>query len=154
MQRSQKILNLASQLIKQLKPYSKKINIAGSIRRGSKTPGDIDIVLIPKDKTKLHQFMSKKGKFIQGGEQESTWTIQDIRTELYYTIPEEYGATLLSYSSKKGSEIGLRVIAKKQGFKLNSHGLYNAKTGKLIAGKTEHAIYKALGRPYKAPKDR
>lgn len=152
--RGKKVLNLASKIKKDLKPYSKKVEVAGSIRRNSKDPGDIDIVLIPKNKEKLHQFISKKYKFIQGGKEESTWKSKDIRIELYYTIPEEWGATLLAYSSPKGSEIGLRMVAKKKGFKLNSHGLFNNKTGKRIAGKTEKEIYKALGRPYKEPKDR
>lgn len=96
--------------------------------------------------------MSKKGKKLEAGEHESTWNINGIQTELYYTTPEEWGATLLAYSSKKGSAIGLRIIAKKQGFLLNNHGLFKGK--KKIASKTEKEIYKALGRPYKKPENR
>ena len=40
------VLKLAERLIKQLKPYCKKIQVAGSIRRKKKAPIDIDIVLI------------------------------------------------------------------------------------------------------------
>ncbi len=152
--RGDKVLKLASQLIKQLKPHSKKISIAGSIRRHSLSPGDIDIVLIPKDREKLHKFMSKKANFVQGGKNESSWKIKNVQVELYYTNEEEWGATLLSYSSPKGSEIGLRIISKNKGFRLSSHGLFNRRTGKRIAGKTEKEIYKALGRPYKEPWNR
>jgi len=150
--RGNHVLNLASRLVKQLKPYCKKIQIAGSIRRKEKNPRDIDIVLIPKDKNKLENFMRGNGKFIQGGERQSKWRVEQVKVELYYTNTKEFGAALLAYSSKKGSSIGLRVIAKKKGFKLNQHGLWKGK--KLITGKTEREIYKALGRHWKKPEDR
>jgi len=146
------VIKLSKKIINFLKPYSKKIQVAGSIRRNSQNPVDIDIVLIPKDKNKIINLMSKKGKFIQGGEKESVFKIDGVRTELYYTIPEEWGATLLAYSSKKGSEIGLRMVAKRKGFKLNQYGLF--RNEKKVAGKTEREIYSALGRPWKKPEDR
>jgi len=148
-----KVVTLANSLIKSLKPFCKKIQIVGSIRRKEKNPIDIDVVLIPKNKEKLEEFMKKKGKYIQGGEHESTWEIKNIKVELYYTMPEEWGATLLAYSSKTGSSIGLRMVAKRKGMKLNNHGLFNKK-GKRIASKTEQEIYKALGRPWKSPENR
>lgn len=152
MKRSNKVLNLANRIVKILKPNSRKIQIVGSIRRKEENPKDIDIVLIPKDKEKIKEVLSKKGKYLQGGEHESTWKIEGIKVELYYTTPEEWGAELLAYSSKKGSGIGLRIVAKKFGFKLTQHGLF--KKGKMVAGKTEREIYKALGRPYKEPENR
>jgi DNA polymerase (family X) len=146
------VLKLSEELLKKLKPFSKKIQIVGSIRREEKNPIDIDIVLIPKDKEKLETYLKKQGIFMQGGEHESTWKIKKTKVELYYTIPEEWGATLLAYSGEKASNIGLRKIAKNKGFKLNNHGLF--KGNKKIAGKTEREIYKALERPYKEPKNR
>ena len=153
-ERGQRVLNLSRKIISLLKPYSKKIQIAGSVRRGEKNPGDIDIVLVPKNKSNLENFLSKKGKKIQGGEKESTWKIEGVQVELYYTVPEEWGATLLAYSSRRGSGIGLRIVARLKGFKLTQHGLFNRKTGRRIAGKTEKEIYRALGRPYKKPEER
>jgi DNA polymerase (family 10) len=152
MKRSEKVLRLSEKLLRDLKPYSKKIQIVGSIRRKEPNPIDIDIVLIPKDKEKLKKFLEKKGKYLQGGEHESTWKIKGVKVELYYTISEEWGASLLAYSSKKGSGIGLRKIAKEKGFKLNNYGLF--KKGKKIAGKTEREIYHTLERPWKKPENR
>ena len=147
------VLKLSENLVNWLKPFCSKIEIAGSIRRKEKNPIDIDIVLIPKNKEKVENFMKTKGKFIQGGEHESTWKIKGVKVELYYTIAEEFGATLLAYSSKFGAGIGLRVIAKKKGMKLNNHGLFD-KNGRRIAGKTETEIYHALGRKWKIPENR
>jgi DNA polymerase (family 10) len=147
------VFNLAKNLTKKLKPYCNKMQLAGSIRRKVKSPVDIDVVLIPKNKNKLEAKMKKLGaQYVQGGEHESTWKMKKVKVELYYTTSEEFGACLLAYSSETGSSIGLRVVAKKKGFKLNQHGLW--KGGKRVAGRTEKGIYRALGRPWKKPEDR
>jgi len=147
-----KVVQLSRRIMKWLRPRCKRIQVAGSIRRKEKNPRDIDLILIPKNKKKLEEFLKKKGKRMQGGEHESTWKIEEVKVELYYTVANEFGAALLAYSSKKGSGIGLRMIAKRKGYKLNNHGLFKA--GKKIAGKTERGIYKALGRPYKPASER
>ena len=154
MERGKSVLSLAKRIVSSLKLYCKKIQIAGSIRRGEKNPGDIDIILIPKNKKKIGEILGKKGRKILGGEQKVFFKIEEIEVELYYTIPEEWGAALLAYSSRRGSGIGLRIIARMKGFKLNQHGLFSRKTGKRIAGKTEEEIYKALGRKWKKPEER
>ena len=154
MERGKSVLSLAKRIVSSLKLYCKKIQIAGSIRRGEKNPGDIDIILIPKNKKKIGEILEKKGRKILGGEQKVFFRIEEIEVELYYTTSEEWGAALLAYSSRRGSGIGLRIIARLKGFKLNQHGLFNRKTGKRIAGKTEEEIYKALGRHWKKPEER
>lgn len=146
------VLALSKKIVNYLKPFCRRIEIVGSIRRKEKNPVDIDIVLIPKNRIKLEYYLRKKGKFIQGGEQKSRWRIEGVNVELYYTISEEWGAALLAYSSKFGAGIGLRVVAKRKGFKLNQHGLFRGT--RRIAGKTETEIYHALGRPYKKPEKR
>jgi DNA polymerase (family X) len=146
------VIQLANKIVKSIKPFCKKIEIAGSIRRKEKNPVDIDIVLIPKDRIELEEFLKQKGRFIQGGEQRSRWRIEGVTVELYYTNKEEWGAASLAYSSRFGASIGLRVIAKKKGMRLNQHGLFRKE--KRIAGKTEREIYHALGRKLKSPDNR
>lgn len=154
MKKEEHVISLSKRIVKHLKPYCKRIEIVGSIRRKEKNPKDIDIVLIPKNVDNLVSFLKKKARYVQGGEHESTWDIERIKVELYYTNSEEWGAALLAYSSKKGSGIGLRIISKLKGYKLNNHGLFSRKTGKRVAGKTEREIYHALNRPYKEPWER
>ncbi len=143
------MINLAESLVKKLKPFSGRIKIAGSIRRKEKNPRDIDIILIPKNKQKISEFMKKQGRFVLGGEKKATFIIKGVKTELYYTTPDSWGATLLAYSSRKGSGIGLRIVARTKGFKLNQYGLFRG--SRKIAGRTEEEIYHALGREYKVP---
>lgn len=154
MKRGEHVALLSRKVVKLLRPYCRRVLIVGSIRRKEKNPRDIDIVIIPKNREKLVEFLKTKGRYLQGGEHESTWRIEGVKVELYYTVSEEWGAEILAYSSKKGSGIGLRVIARLKGMKLTQHGLFNRKTGRRIAGKTEKEIYHALGRPYKKPEDR
>jgi DNA polymerase (family 10) len=150
--KDEEVKKLAKKIVLELRPYCRRVKIVGSIRRGEKVAKDIDVVLIPKNLEKLEGFMETKGKALQKGEHESTWKISGVQVELYYTNENEWGAELLAYSSEKGSAIGLRMIAKKKGYKLNNHGLW--KGDKKIAGKTEREIYKELGRNYKSPRER
>ncbi len=151
------VIGLSRKIVKEIKPHARRIEVVGSIRRKEKNPVDIDIVLIPKNEAsrdKIEHMMLKKGKRVLGGEKKAYFKIDGVEVELYYTVPEEWGAALLAYSSEFGASIGLRVVAKKKGFKLNQHGLFSLKTGKRIAGRTEEEIYHALGRPWKQPEKR
>lgn len=152
MKKGSHVINLADRIVGSIKPFCRRIQIAGSIRRKEKNPRDIDIILIPKNREKLEEIMRKKGRFVQGGEKKSRWKIEGVQVELYYTNSEEFGAALLAYSSRKGAGIGLRIIARAKGFKLSQHGLF--KSNKRIAGRTEKEIYHALGRPWKPPEKR
>lgn len=142
------VLGVFKKVLRELKPLSKKIEVAGSIRRKESKPVDVDFVLIPKNKDKIIELMKSKGKFIQGGDKRVTFKINRVKVELYFTTSDSFGATLLAYSSRLGSAIGLRMFAKRNGLKLNQYGLFD-KTGKRIAGKTEKEIYNALGKKYK-----
>jgi len=149
------VINLANKIVSNIRPYCKRIQIVGSIRRKEKNPVDIDIVLIPKNeknKKKIEEILKRKGRFLEGGEKRASFRIKGVKVELYYTTIEEEGAALLAYSSRFGASIGLRLVAKRKGFKLNQHGLFRRGLG--VAGKTEEEIYKALGRPWKKPEDR
>jgi DNA polymerase (family 10) len=149
------VIKLSKKIVREIKPYCKRIQVVGSIRRKEKNPVDIDIVLIPKNqvnKEKIEKLLERNGKKILGGEKKAYFKIEGVEVEIYYTIPEEWGAALLAYSSKFGAGIGLRVVAKKRGFKLSQHGLF--KGNKRVAGKTEKEIYHTLGRPWKKPEDR
>jgi len=149
MKRSSFVFQLSKKIFRELKPFCRKIEIAGSIRRKEKTPFDIDIVLIPKNKQKIIEYLETKGKFIQGGEKRVYFKIKGVKVEIYFTTPESWGATLLAYSSRKGSAIGLRIFARLKGYKLNQYGLF--KKGKYVVGKTEKEIYEVLGKKYKTP---
>ena len=116
MNRGDKVYKLANKIAKELKPFCKRIEIAVRVRRKKPNPGDIDIVLVAKNegnKQKIKDRLSKDGKFLQGGNKEMFFKIEGIDLQLFFSIPEEWGATLLAYSGEKGSNIGLRIFSTK-----------------------------------------
>ncbi len=146
------VLSLANRIKKDLKPFSNKIEIVGSIRRKKPNPTDIDILIIPKDKEKILNYLQKIGIPVSIGDKQLKFKINKIEVEIYFALEKTWGAMLLAYTGPSGSEIGLRIIAKNKGMLLNQYGLYKNK--KRVAGKTEISIYRALGKNYKAPEIR
>ena len=146
------VLFLADKIYKQLKPLSKRISFAGSIRRKSSKPVDVDIVLIPKDKEKIKEGLSKQGKVLFSGEKKFGVKIEGVKVEIYFATEDDWGAMLLYSTGPFGLSIGLRILARKQGMFLNQYGLY--KNGNIIASKTEEEIYSAFGKKYKKPEER
>ncbi len=104
MNRGERVLSLARKVVQELRPFCRRIEIAGSIRRGKPNPRDIDIVLIAKNensKEKIKEKLSKKGKFLQGGDKEMFFRIDEIDLQLFFTIPEEWGARSWHTQAKK-----------------------------------------------------
>jgi hypothetical protein len=148
------VRKLASEVQLKLRPLAKKIEIAGSIRREIE-PVDVDIVMIPKDKEVIKNKLAKLGRITRSGKDMVETKIKGVDVDVYFTEPKYYGGALLTYTGSFGHNIGLRQIARKQGKILNQRGIFNRKTGKYLAGKTEWDIYKELGRPrFKKPEER
>ena len=136
----------------------KKVTIAGSLRRGKKTIGDIDIVVCAKSVfgKKIIDFFVAMPEVEEVFAKGTTKALVKLKSGLdadLRVIPEEsYGAALNYFTGPKDHNIGLRQLALKKGYKLNEYGLF--KGSKQIAGKTEEEIYKALGLSYVEPEDR
>jgi hypothetical protein len=146
------IFALSKKIASELKRYSSRLDVVGSIRRGDTSPNDIDMVLIPKDRQKIIAILDKYGTRIEGGEKKLKYNIDGVSTEIYFATPEDYGAMLLTYTGPSGYSIGLRMLAKNKGMKLNQYGLF--KDDKLIASRKEEDIYSSLGKKYKPPEGR
>lgn len=146
------VLYLADKFYRKLKPLSKRISFAGSIRRKSPKPVDIDIVLIPKDKEKIKQLLEKEGKIIYSGDKKVGAKVEGVKVEIYFAENQYWGAMLFYATGPSGLSIGLRILARKNGMLLNQYGLF--KNGEIIASKSEKEIYSALGKKYKKPEER
>jgi len=152
---SHKPTTVANQVLHDLTPYCKKIEVAGSIRRGKPDPKDVDILLIPKSKGAWEQIKKygerqKNHMRLKGDKIISFWK-HGVQVDVYVTEPKGYGSMAMFLTGPSGYNIGLRIIAKKKGMKLNQYGLFNRETGEMIAGKTEESVYQALGKAYKKP---
>jgi DNA polymerase/3'-5' exonuclease PolX len=151
-QRYHKVIHLANIVKRALAPLSNRTEIAGSIRRKSTSPDDIDIVLIPKDVEKVKNRIKKIGEIESSGDKSIQARIKGIDTDIYFATPADFESQLMTRTGPFGANIMNRSIAKKNGWKLNQYGLFDKK-GRRIAS-TEKGIYKMLGKTYRLPEHR
>jgi len=148
-------IQVSKQLLLDLKPYCKKIEIAGSIRRGKSNPKDVDLLLIPKNKQALekikHYGEIQKNHMRLKGDKIISFGKHGVQVDIYVAESDSFGAMEMFLTGPGGYNIAYRRIAKRQGMLLNQYGLFDRKTNRRLAGKTEQSIYKALGRTYKPP---
>jgi len=125
--------------------------IAGSIRRKEAMIGDVDIMTAePLSKIEAMSQYSLDVKKVRGGDQKLDVDYKKMRFNIYFAKPEYWGSMLFFLTGPSKYGIAYRVKAKKMGGWLNQYGLFDHE-GKLIASKTEEAIYKAFDKPYKIP---
>jgi len=134
-----------------------KIEVAGSLRRKKETIGDIDILITSKNPGKVMDFFTKMDDIedvLAKGPTKASVRLEGIQADLRVLPEKTYGAALLYFTGSKQHNIALRKIAIKKGMKLSEYGLFNKKTNKLLAGKTEEECYKKLGLKYIEPEIR
>ena len=121
--------------------------VAGSVRRRRETIGYIDILAVSsKPKKVMARFIALP--FIahvygKGLTKTNVKLKNGLDADLRVVPKESFGAALNYFTGSKDHNIALRDIAIKRGMKLNEYGLYKGK--KIIAGKTEEELYRALG---------
>lgn len=128
--------------------------IAGSYRRGSKTSGDADILVLQKDLPSWKSRLETLGASIVGsGPKSIDAVIGDIPINLR-SVPsrKSWGAGLLYLTGPQAFNLYSRQEAKKRGLKLNQYGLWQG--NRLVAARTESAIFRAIGLEYQPPEKR
>jgi len=123
-----------------------KVAVAGSIRRMQETIGDLDFLVTSSQPKAVMDFfvsMPEVSHIYSKGETKTMVRLQNGMDADLRVVPDKsFGAALQYFTGDKRHNITLRTLAEKRGYKLNEYGLWHGK--KLIAGKTEEEIYKAL----------
>jgi DNA polymerase (family 10) len=126
---------------------SKKIELAGSLRRMKENIGDIDILATGKDLKKVvHAFthLPEVKELLASGETKASVIVEGgLQVDLRVVEEGSYGAALQYFTGSKAHNIHLRGIAKAKGIKINEYGVFKGE--KKIGGKEEKDVYKALG---------
>lgn len=137
-------------------PSVRDVRVAGSIRRGRSTVGDIDLVVASDDaRTVADAFLGRPeiaGVYAKGPHRVSVALDSGADVDLRIVAPESFGSALLYFTGSRAHTIALRQLALAQGLHLNEYGLFRGK--RRIAGETEEEIYAALSLPYMAPEAR
>ncbi len=155
--------DIAEEIIKELKKTPiEKINVAGSIRRGRETIGDIDILVTsgkPKDVIDFFTKMKFVGDVIAKGSTKASIHLNSgTQVDLRVLPPKEYGSALMYFTGSKEHNVELRRIAIAKRLKLSEYGLIKQSTkgasgsgDKFVAGRNEEEVYKALDMQYIEP---
>ncbi|HSF88027.1 MAG TPA: DNA polymerase/3'-5' exonuclease PolX [Saprospiraceae bacterium] len=154
---------IADRIVAEMKQMRevRQIEVAGSIRRGKETIGDIDILVAcnPSHRRKVIQgftLLSDRKLVLAKGETRASMLIKDRNRQVDLRVinEQEWGAALLYFTGSKEHNVFLRSIARERGFKINEYGVFNLEDGKRIAGKTETDIYRFFGYQYIPPEMR
>ena len=137
-------------------PEVERAVVAGSVRRRKETIGDIDILAVSSSPEKvmdrfigLPQIAHIYGR---GRTKTNVRLKNGLDADLRVVPKESFGAALNYFTGSKDHNIVLREIAIKRGWKMNEYGIFRGK--KMIAGRTEAEVYKALGLRYIEPEMR
>ncbi len=126
----------------------------GSLRRGSETCGDLDILAIgsPPDVMQIFTEHPLVERVLGRGDTKSSILLgEGLQADLRLVGDNSRGAALQYFTGSKAHNVALRDRALRRGYKLNEYGLYRLSDGVVIAGDTEEGIYQALDLPFIHP---
>ena len=86
-----------------------------------------------------------------GDTKSSILTDHGLQVDLRVVPKDVWGAAMIYFTGSKAHNVRIREMAVRAGLKLNEYGLFDAKTGELLAAETEEKVYERLGLPYIEP---
>jgi DNA polymerase (family 10) len=132
-----------------------QISLAGSLRRMKETVKDIDILITSKNPARIMGVFAglpNVAEVLAHGETKSSVRLREnIQVDLRVVEPECFGAALQYFTGSKQHNIRVRELAQRKGLKVSEYGVFNDETNRRVAGKTEEAVYGAIGLPFIPP---
>ncbi len=131
------------------------VTLAGSLRRGKETIGDLDLLLIwsqrPKEpaarKALATHILSHPGveQVLAHGENKISFRLAGgLQVDVRLIEPASRGAALVYFTGSKEHNVSLRGRANQMGYTLNEYALATLKGERRVAGATEEEIYAKL----------
>lgn len=152
--------SIAQKIIKYLKNKFPDIDFIplGSLRRCSKTIGDIDIAAKSQNTNEIVNHFVKYPENLQtiiiGPKKASIKIKNDVRIDIMVQPPKSFGSLLQHFTGSRQHNILLRRYAIKLGYSLSEYGIKNLKTGKINTFENEKDFYNFLKLCYIEPCDR
>jgi DNA polymerase (family 10) len=135
-------------------PGVSEAQIAGSLRRGRETVGDLDFVVASDQSVQvidtilgLPQIRTVIG---HGERKVSVEFDSGIRSQIWVHSPDRFGSALQYATGSQSHSVGLREFALNLGLSLSEYG-FKRKDGKEILCPQETLVYETLGLPWIAP---
>lgn len=150
---SNKIISYLQQKFPQVKIYA-----LGSLRRQTKTVGDIDLAIKSNKSSEILNYFLEYPKNIQtinqGKKKASIKIYPDIRVDIMIQPSKNFASLLQHFTGSRQHNILLRQHALNLGYSVSEYGIKDLKSGKIFTFKTEKKLYNFLNLCYIKPKDR
>lgn len=134
------------------------VTVAGSLRRGKETVGDIDILVGDDEPAAVMDSFTSypevREVLMKGPTKSSVFLKAGLQVDIRAVDTKSYGAALAYFTGSKDHNIKMRRIGVEMGLKLNEYGVFERDSEKMIAGATEEDVYKALGMKWVPPEIR
>ena len=131
----------------------KRIEPAGSYRRGRETVGDLDFLALADDaKAVMDHFADLPGidkTLVRGDTKMSVRLEAGLQVDLRVVPDESFGAAMQYFTGSQAHNVVLRGMAKSQGLKINEYGVFRGE--EQIAGDDEAGVYATLDLPHFPP---
>jgi len=128
-----------------------EVGMAGSLRRGKSTVGDLDLLSTDPRVVDAVRGCPGVAQVLESGPRRTSVKLDEgVQVDVRLFTKEEYGAALVYFTGSKDHNIALRNLAIQKGWKLNEYGLFD-KGGKRLAGENEEGVYQKLGLGYVPP---
>lgn len=128
-------------------PGVRRVEVAGSFRRGRETIGDVDLLAIADDPPLvMRAFASASGVedvIVSGETKTSIRLTGGLQVDLRIVDEESFGAALHYFTGSKEHNVRIRGMARDVGLKINEYGVFRG--DERIAGGREEEVYRVVG---------
>ena len=135
-----------------------EIHSLGSLRRQSKTIGDIDLAAKSKNSQTILEYFVRYPDNIQtidrGSKKASIKIYPNTRVDIMIQPAKNFASLLQHFTGSRQHNILLRKHALSFGYSVSEYGIKNLKTGKIYTFTTEEKLYNFLKLCYIKPQDR
>lgn len=132
-----------------------KGEIAGSIRRGKPTIGDVDLLVASHDPVPIMDAfvtLPEVARVLGHGESKSSIeTHSGLQVDLRVLAPERWGTAIQYFGGSQAHNIHVREWALERGYSLNEHALTPVAGGDPLLFDDEGALYEFLGLQWVPP---
>ena len=132
-----------------------RLEVAGSLRRGRDTIGDVDLVVQSDDPDavmeRFRSYDEVENVLGSGREKTSVVLADGLQVDLRAVLGASFGAAMAYFTGSQAHNVRLRGRAQARGARLNEYGLWTEGRDERLAGATEEDIYEALGLAWVPP---
>ena len=125
-----------------------RAELAGSLRRGRETIGDVDLLVTSHDSPKALREISRLPevtRILAVGPTRATLMLDTIQVDVRAVVPESFGAAMQYFTGSKKHNTHIRAIARQNGLKVNEYGVFRG--AKRLGGAEEEEVYRLVGMP-------